>query len=53
MNVKIALTCAALIVAPAVAAQAGCAAHDKQAMSCADGSIYDAETNSCVPLASS
>ncbi len=53
MNMKIVLVSAALTVASAVAAHAGCAFHDKQAMSCAEGSTFDPETSTCVPPASS
>ncbi|MBZ0123262.1 MAG: hypothetical protein K8F31_05190 [Roseovarius sp.] len=53
MNVRIVLISAAITAASAVSAYAGCAFHDKQAMSCAEGSTYDPESNTCVPLTSS
>ena len=34
-------------------AWAGCAAHEKQAMSCAEGTTYDSASGTCVPQASS
>ncbi|SDX97357.1 adenylosuccinate lyase [Citreimonas salinaria] len=37
---------AALTLVPALAS-AACDAHDRQAMSCTDGMIYDAATNTC------
>lgn len=53
MNMKIVLISVAITAASAVSAYAGCAFHDKQAMSCAEGSTYDPESNSCVPQTSS
>jgi len=53
MNVKTVLISAAIMAASAVSAYAGCAFHDKQAMSCAEGSTYDPESNACVPQTSS
>jgi len=47
MKMKIALVTAALIVMPALGFAAGCN-YGKQAMSCGAGSVYDAESNSCV-----
>lgn len=44
---------AILALGSTVTAQAFCAGHDKQAMSCAEGAIWDSATQSCVPLASS
>ncbi|WP_166434062.1 hypothetical protein [Roseovarius spongiae] len=44
-----------LTLAPTLALAMGCS-HDRvktQAMSCAEGSTYDAGTGACVPLASS
>jgi hypothetical protein len=49
MKIKTILTAAALVVAP-VLAYADCAAHTKQVMTCAQGSIYDTTTNSCVVM---
>jgi BRCT domain type II-containing protein len=47
MKMKIALATAALIALPAMGFAAGCN-YDKQAMSCGVGSVYDADSNSCV-----
>ncbi len=41
------LTCLVLTLAPA-AAFAACG-HDRTAMSCSDGTIYDADQQRCVP----
>ncbi|MEQ8876958.1 MAG: hypothetical protein RIC49_11180 [Phycisphaerales bacterium] len=49
MKMKTILTAAALTLASAVSAYAGCAYHEKQAMNCAEGSTYDSESKSCVP----
>lgn len=46
MKFKIALCAAALALAPALAFASGCS-HEKQAMSCAEGSVYDADTGTC------
>lgn len=49
MKLKIALTTTILIVAPSLALAAGCSeAREKQAMSCAAGTVYDTESKSCV-----
>lgn len=53
MKFRILLTSAALTIATAVSAQASCAAHQEQVMSCAEGSAWDAETKTCVPQTSS
>lgn len=47
MKFKIALSAAALILLPAMGFAAGCN-YDKQVMSCAAGSVYDADSNTCV-----
>ncbi len=39
----------ALLTAP-ISAWAACSGHDQQAMSCADGTTWDQERNSCVPI---
>ena len=52
MQVKTILTAAALTLASAVSAYAGCTYHEQQAMSCADGTTYDSESKSCVPTTS-
>ncbi|MDA7424518.1 chitin-binding domain-containing protein [Thalassococcus lentus] len=52
MKFKMLLTTAALVLAPAFAANAACSGHEKQVMSCAEGSVYDAETGSCKVMSS-
>ncbi len=47
MKLKIALAAAALILVPQLSVAAGCS-HSKQATSCAEGSVYDAASQSCV-----
>ncbi|AXI47242.1 adenylosuccinate lyase [Sulfitobacter sp. SK012] len=47
MKLGIALATATLALLPSIALAAGCS-HDKQAVSCAIGTIYDAATGSCV-----
>jgi len=53
---KIKMTVAALVLAltPGIASAMGChgSAHSSQqaAMSCAEGTLLDVETNTCVPL---
>ena len=49
---KTILMSAAIAVASATSAFAGCAFHEKQAMSCGDGTSYDSETKTCVPTTS-
>jgi hypothetical protein len=46
-RIKTILAAAALVAVPAIAS-AGCGWHSQQAMSCADGMVYDAATQSCV-----
>lgn len=46
MTIKTLLTAAALAVAPAFAF-AACGGHSQQAMSCADGLVYDTESGTC------
>jgi len=53
MKTKILLTSAALAMATAVSAHAGCAAHKEQVMSCAEGAVWDAESRTCVPQTTS
>lgn len=52
MKLTVGLAALALLALPSFAA-AGCA-HGKQkhAMSCAEGTIYDSATRSCVPTSS-
>lgn len=41
----------ALVLAPGLAAAAGCShGKDRQAMSCAEGTKYDAGSGSCQPV---
>jgi hypothetical protein len=47
MKMKIALATATLMLLPSLGMAMGCN-HSKQAMSCAAGSVYDADTNTCV-----
>ncbi|UWR21312.1 hypothetical protein [Sulfitobacter sp. S190] len=47
MKLKITLAAVLLTALPSLAAAAGCS-YGKQAMSCAEGSIYDSETGTCV-----
>lgn len=47
MKMKIALSTAALMLLPTLGMAMGCN-YDKQAMSCATGTVYDAESHSCV-----
>lgn len=54
MTLKLALiTAACLAAASATAAGAGCSKHKNQAMSCAEGSVWDSGSQSCVPQTSS
>ncbi len=54
MKVKVVLTSVAITVASTVSAFAGCAFHQQeQAMSCAEGTTYDAETKTCIPVTTS
>jgi Chitin binding Peritrophin-A domain len=39
----------ALLASP-VTAWAACTGHDQQAMSCAQGQVWDPETDACVPI---
>lgn len=47
MKMKIALSTAAIILMPGFAFAAGCT-YEKQAMSCGAGTVYDADSQSCV-----
>lgn len=51
MTIKTLLTTLALTLASATAGFAACG-HDTAAMSCADGTVYDAETNTCKVISS-
>lgn len=48
---KLKLTVLALLFAPSLAL--ACPAHEKQAMSCGEGTAYDAATGNCQPQANS
>lgn len=49
MKLKIALTCAALMLAPSLGLAMGCGhGKEKQAMSCETGTVYDAASGTCV-----
>jgi len=51
MTMKTAAFAIALTLAPTLSLATGCGfGHTKQAMSCAEGSTYDAETRTCVPV---
>lgn len=53
MKTKTVLMALALTLAPALAVAEGCSfGKHQQAMSCAAGTTYDADTNSCVPTTS-
>ncbi len=49
MTIKTLLAAAALVVAPTLGLAMGCSSskHETQAMSCADGTVYDPATNTC------
>lgn len=53
MKTKVVLTSAALTLASALSAYAGCANHSEQAMSCAEGTVWDSEARVCVPQTTS
>ena len=54
MTLKTLLAALALTILPGLAAAAGCShgspTSETASMSCAEGTILDAETNTCVPL---
>ena len=52
MKLKMLLTTTALILAPALSAHAACSGHERQAMSCAEGSTYDEAKGECVVMSS-
>lgn len=41
------LVAATLLSMAPMLASAACFGHEKQAMSCAEGTVYDADSNSC------
>ncbi|WP_299733181.1 hypothetical protein [uncultured Tateyamaria sp.] len=51
MTTKTFAVALALTLAPALAFAQGCnyGKHDQQAMSCADGTTYDAASKTCLP----
>ena len=53
MKTKVVLTSLALTLATSLSAYAGCKGHSEQAMSCADGTVWDTESRSCVPQTTS
>ncbi len=56
MNIKTTFAVLALMVAPGLALAQGCSERgmrDSAAMSCAEGMILDAATNTCVPVTNS
>ena len=46
MTIKTILAATALTLAP-VLAFAQCSSHDRQVMTCAEGTVFDPETNTC------
>ncbi|WP_299040997.1 hypothetical protein [uncultured Tateyamaria sp.] len=50
MKTKTVLVALALTLAPSLSLAMGCnyGKHEQQAMSCADGTVYDAGSKSCV-----
>lgn len=47
MTFKTLLTAAALTLTSTVSTFAACSGHSQQVMTCAEGSVYDPESNSC------
>ncbi|WP_298836476.1 adenylosuccinate lyase [uncultured Roseobacter sp.] len=47
MTIRTLAAAVALVLAPAVAFAAGCS-YGKQAVSCAEGTVYDAASGTCV-----
>lgn len=54
MKTKTLAIALALVVAPTLSFAMGCSygKHEQQAMTCAEGSTYDSQTQSCVPTTS-
>lgn len=49
MKMKTILAALALAIAPTLAIAEGCSSrHSEQAMSCGEGTVWDADTQSCV-----
>ncbi len=56
MKTKMLLATLALVISPGVSLAQGCdSGHTKEqvVMSCAEGSVFDAETQNCVPQTTS
>lgn len=54
MNSKVIVTSVTIVLMSTVSAFATCKGKQhQQVMSCAEGTVYDAETQSCKPLVSS
>lgn len=54
MKIKTTLAVLALMCAPSLATAMGCSIkHDQQAMTCAEGTTWDADSRSCKPMVSS
>jgi hypothetical protein len=53
MKTKVVLTSVALTLASTLSAYAGCGKHSEQAMSCAEGAVWDSEARVCVPQTTS
>lgn len=54
MRILTALTLTAILISPTVGFAMGCSKnHSQQAMSCAEGSSWDAASQSCKPQVSS
>lgn len=47
MTIKTLLTTAALTLATATETFAACGGHEQASMTCAAGTVYDADTNTC------
>ncbi len=54
MTLRILTAAFALLLAPALAlASPTCASQTEETMTCAEGSVMDAETGTCVPITTS
>ena len=53
MKIKTTLAVLALMCAPSLALAMGCSSQHEQAMSCSEGSVWDAESRSCKPQVNS
>ena len=52
MKLRMLLTTTVLALAPALPAIAACSGHERQVMSCAQGSQYDEAKGECVVISS-